>query len=363
MTASGFSRTVWLVAEREILAKLRSKAFLISTAVVVVVCLAGALLSGFSYAEQTRPVPVAATADVVALVDDLPGLEVTSVADREAAVELVRAGTVAAAVVADPGPLGYRLVGDESVPATVLLALARTPQVELLNPSGAADAGVGILVAVGFGLMFLMGASLFGATIAQSVIEEKQTRIVEILLAAVPDRALMAGKVIGNALLALAQLTLFLGIGIGSLMATGRVDIVAGLGAPVGWFACFFVLGFVLLAALFAAAGAMVSRQEDVGSTTFPLTMLIVAPYLLVIVFNDNPFALAVMSYIPFSAPVAMPVRLFQGEAGWWEPLLSLALLAAACAGAVWLGARIYSNSLLRMGSRVPLAEALRGGR
>ena len=93
----------------------------------------------------------------------------------------------------------------------------------------------------------------------------------------------------------------------------------------------FFLFGFMLLAALFAAAAAMVSRQEDIGSTTTPLTMLIMAPYFLVIFFNDNPTVLAIMSYVPFSAPVGMPMRLFLGEAQWWEPILSLAILIATC--------------------------------
>jgi ABC-2 type transport system permease protein len=88
--------------------------------------------------------------------------------------------------------------------------------------------------------------------------------------------------------------------------------------------------------------------------------MLIMAPYILVIFFNDNPVVLAVMSYIPFSAPVGMPVRIFLGEAQWWEPLLSLAILIATCVAAIILGARIYENSLLRMGARVTLREALR---
>ncbi len=95
----------------------------------------------------------------------------------------------------------------------------------------------------------------------------------------------------------------------------------------------FFLFGFVLLAALFAAAAAMVSRQEDIGSTTFPLTLLIMAPYFLVIFFNDNPVVLTIMSYVPFSAPVGMPMRLFLGEAQWWEPLISLAILIATCVG------------------------------
>ena len=96
----------------------------------------------------------------------------------------------------------------------------------------------------------------------------------------------------------------------------------------------------------------MVSRQEDIGSTTTPLTMLVMVPYFLVIFFNDNPTVLAIMSYVPFSAPVGMPMRLFLGEAQWWEPLLSLAILIATTArGASCVGARIYENSLLEWGS------------
>ena len=84
-------------------------------------------------------------------------------------------------------------------------------------------------------------------------------------------------------------------------------------------------------------------------------------PYFAVIFFNDNPTVMAVMSYIPFSAPVGMPLRLFLGTAEWWEPLVSLVVLIASTAVVVALGSRIYSNSLLRTGSRVKLKEALKG--
>ncbi|NLA09381.1 MAG: ABC transporter permease, partial [Microbacteriaceae bacterium] len=140
-----------------------------------------------------------------------------------------------------------------------------------------------------------------------------------------------------------------------------QAALLQGLGAPIVWFAIFFLFGFILLASLFAAAAAMVSRQEDIGSTTMPLTMLIMAPYMLVILFNDNPLVMSIMSYVPFSAPVGMPMRLFLGEAQWWEPLLSLVILLATCVAAIWVGAKIYENSLLRMGARVKLGEALRG--
>ena len=90
-----------------------------------------------------------------------------------------------------------------------------------------------------------------------------------------------------------------------------------------------------------------------------PLTMLIMAPYFLVIFFNDNPTVLAIMSYVPFSAPIAMPLRLYLGDAQWWEPFLSLAILIATTIGVIALGARIYENALLKLGSRVPWREAL----
>ena len=170
-------------------------------------------------------------------------------------------------------------------------------------------------MAFGFGLVFFMSAITFGTTIAQSVVEEKQTRVVEILLSTVPARALLAGKVIGNSVLAF-------GADRGDRGARDpRADRDRAAGAArrarhVGvWFVVFFAVGFVMLAALFAATAALVSRAEDIGSVTTPVTMLVMIPYFLVIFFNDNPLVLAIMSYVPFSAPVGMPMRVFLGDA------------------------------------------------
>jgi ABC-2 type transport system permease protein len=103
-----------------------------------------------------------------------------------------------------------------------------------------------------------------------------------------------------------------------------------------------------------------VSRQEDTGSVMTPAMMLVMTPYFGVVFFGDNPLIMTILSYIPFSAPVAMPVRLFFGEAEWWEPLISLALLVLAAAAVMAVASKIYTNSLLRMGSRVKLREALK---
>ena len=352
---------VWLVAEREIASKVRSKAFLISTAILFALALAGIVIGGLA-AQNQSGTAVAVTADAASLVPANDGLEITGVADRAAAQKLVTDGTVEAAIVGDPSatPFGFTIVADSSAPTGLLLLFAQVPQVELLNPDQT-DEALRFLVAIGFGIVFLTAASLFGSTIAQSVVEEKQTRVIEILISAIRARTLLAGKVIGNTVLAMAQILVLAAIPAIGLTIVGQTQLLGTLGVPILWFAVFFLFGFVLLAALFAATAAMVSRQEDIGSTTFPLTLLIMAPYFLVAFFNDNPVVLATMSYVPFSAPVGMPMRLFLGEAQWWEPLVSLAILIATCVGAILVGARIYRNSLLRMGARVRLGEALRG--
>ena len=352
--------SVWLVAEREIGSKLRSKAFIISTAILFAIALAGILFAGFA-SKDVSGTPVAAAGAVATELEGVAGLEITPVADRAAAEALVASGDVDAAVVADASsPVGYVVIADSSAPTSLLLTLAQVPPVELLNPAET-DAGLRYLVAIGFGVVFLMAASLFGSTIAQSVVEEKQTRVVEILISAIPARSLLAGKVIGNTVLAMGQILGLAAIAIIGLTVTGQTALLQGLGTPIVWFAVFFLFGFILLASLFAAAAAMVSRQEDIGSSTMPLTLLGMAPDMLGILFNDNALVMTIMSYVPFSAPVGMPMRLFLGEAQWWEPLLSLVILLVTCVAAIWVGAKIYENSLLRMGARVKLGEALRG--
>ena len=357
----GFARSVWLVTEREVASKLRSKAFVVSTLLLFAAALAGVIWGGFA-AQSPSETPVAVTAETRAVLDGVPGVAATVADTPDAARSLVKAGTVDAALVpsSGDGSFGFTLVAKDSVPRGLVALLSVSPPVELLD-TGGVDPVLRSFIAIGFGVVFLLGAATFGSTIASSVTEEKQTRVVELLISAVPVRALLAGKVVGNTILAMAQILVLAAIAIVGLSVTGQSGVLSALGAPILWFAVFFLFGFVLLAALFAAAGAMVSRQEDLGSTMTPLTMLVMAPYVLVIVFNDNPAVMAVLSYVPFSAPVGMPMRLYLGDAQWWEPLLSLVILLITCGLAILAGARIYRTALLRMGARVTLAEALRG--
>jgi ABC-2 type transport system permease protein len=177
----------------------------------------------------------------------------------------------------------------------VVSALSVSPTVTLLDPPQQNGLLV-YLVALGFGLVFFISAITFGSTIAQSVVEEKQTRVVEILMSAISVRALLAGKVLGNSTMALAQIVA-IGVLVSAGMAvTGQHVLLGDVGPSIIWFAVFFAFGFVLLASLYAATASMVSRQEDVGSVTAPVMLLVMIPYLLVIFFNDNPTVLAIMS-------------------------------------------------------------------
>ncbi len=348
-----------MVAEREIVTQVRTKSFVISLLITLALTFGGILLSGFlADSGEDEATPVAVVGGAQAVMDQADGLEVTAVEDRAAAEELVRSEEVAAAVVADDNsPVGLRVIALHDVPADVVSALAQEPPVDLLDTSTSTD--LRMLVSMVFGLLFMLFALGSGAMIVQNTVQEKQSRIVEILLSAVPARALLGGKVIGNTVLAVGQTAAIAAVAVLGLMVTGQGELLDMLTGPIVWFVIFFLVGFVLVAAMFASGAALVSRQEDTGAVMMPTMMLIMAPYFVVIFLGDNRLAMTVASYVPFSAPVAMPVRMFLGEASWWEPLVSLALLGLSAALMVALAARIYANSLLRTGPRVPLKAAL----
>ena len=358
-TPPPFASATWLVAEREIRQRLRSKVFVISTAILMVAILASVVIGSLAGSNPSKT-PVAAVGTAVAVAEQVSGFDVKEAPDVAAAEKLVRSGDVDAAIVSDDaGATGVRVIGLDETPSDVLAALSVAPEVQLLDPSGT-NPFLAYIVSIGFGIAFFMSAITFGQTIAQSVVEEKQTRVVEILMSTVPVRVLLAGKIIGNSLLAFAQIVAIGALaGIG-LLATGQNIVLADVGPSIVWFIVFFAAGFVMLAALYSATAALVSRQEDLASAVSPVTMLVMVPYILIILFNSNPLVLGIMSYVPFSAPIGMPVRVFLGDAAWWEPILSLLILIATTILIVMIGSRIYANGLLRMGARVKLRDALR---
>lgn len=358
-----------LIAEREIRARLSSKAFVISIAILLLFVLASVLVSAFMQNKAADDAAndvttVAVIQSDIASFPQFEGLvEVTEASDRDAALALVESGEVEAAVFANTDSLaGSEIVVDTDVPGLVHSLLTVAPEVTYLSPEGADEFDfIGYFLAIGFGLIFFMAAMTFGNTIVQSVVEEKQTRVIEILLSTVNPRTLLAGKILGNSVLALVTVALAMIIASVGLLATGQDILLGELGSSLTWFAVLFIFGFLLTATLYAATASLVSRMEDAGTVTSPVMMLIMIPYFMVIFFFDNERVLTIMSYVPFSAPVGMPMRLYYGDAAWWEPLLSLVIIIVTTAAAAWIGAKIYEGSILRTGQRVKLREALRG--
>ncbi|WBB52207.1 ABC transporter permease [Verrucosispora sp. WMMD573] len=339
-----------LVAAREIRVKLRDRTFLISTAVFLLIAAAATILPPLL---SGGPSTVAVTEAAAGPLREA-GLEVLAVPDDAAAEQAVRDGDADAAVVAGPAVLAM-----DDAPSDVVSALSTEPPVRLLNPD-AVDPVVAFLVPFAFAFIFFITSQTFGVQIAQSIIEEKQTRIVEILVAAVPVRALLAGKMLAGTILALGQIALVAVVAVAGMAFGDNGGLLSLLGPAIGWFVPFFLLGFVLIASMWAAAGALVNRLEDIGGVSMPVQLAVMLPFFAVIFLNDNVTAMRVLSYLPFSAPTAMPVRLFTGDAAGWELVVSLVLLLVAAAGFLLAGARVYEGSLLRTNGRTSIRTAWR---
>ncbi|MEV4707636.1 ABC transporter permease [Actinoplanes sp. NPDC049316] len=343
-----------LVAAREMRVKLRDKTFIFSTVFFLLIAVAStvlpALLGG-------GPTSVAVADRAAATTLQQAGLEVRTASDDAAAEKLVRDGEVDAAVVAGP-----KVLAMDEEPSDVVRSLSTAPPVQLLDPD-AVDPFLAFAVPFALAFLFFITSFTFGMQIAQSVTEEKQTRIVEILVSSVPVRALLAGKVAALTLLAFAQIALitlvaFVGMQIGDVDA----HVVGLIGPAIGWFLPYFALGFIMLATLWAGVGALAARQEDIAGASMPLQMAVMLPFFAVLFLTDNAAAMRILSYVPLSSPIAMPIRLFNGEAASWEPVVSLVPLALAAVLFLSVGARIYEGSLLRTNGKTAFRTAWRSG-
>jgi ABC-2 type transport system permease protein len=218
------------------------------------------------------------------------------------------------------------------------------------------------LALVGTILLFF-SLSGYGQLVATGVVEEKQSRVVELLLATMKPWQLLAGKVLGLGAVGLLQLVILGVIGVVGASATGLLTVP---GAAVGMFVMvivWYLLGFFLFASLYAAIGSTVSRQEELNSVIAPMIFLLIIPFVLTVNLlpNDprNEFA-AVLSFVPFFSQTVMPARYALGVAPFWEVGVSVAIALVAIVIVVRVAGRVYRNSILRTGARVGLLEALR---
>jgi ABC-2 type transport system permease protein len=198
--------------------------------------------------------------------------------------------------------------------------------------------------------------------VASGVVEEKSSRVVEVLLSTIRPRELLAGKVIGLGLLGLGQLLLIAAIGLGIASASGAVTVDGDLLSAVGLTLVWFALGYAFFACAFGCAGALVPRLEELQASTTPLTLLIMISLFVAFAVNSQPDGTLahVSAFIPLTAPMTLPPRILVGEAPWYEVLGGAIVTLAAAAALIPLAGRIYSGAVLRTGSRVKLRDAWR---
>jgi len=242
---------------------------------------------------------------------------------------------------------------------------------ERLNERGRGGSGM-VNAFAGFGIAFLlyMTIVLYGQTVLRGVIEEKNTRVAEVVVASVPTDTLLAGKVLGVGAVGITQQVIWLVTGF--VMAKLRAPVLTALGAkadPVSFppvspasllvLVLFFVLGYVFYSSLFAAVGAMVNNEQDAQQASMPVILLLITPmlFLQTILVNPASRTAEVLSWLPFSAPIIMPLRMVSSSVPWMEVGLTILGVLTACGVAVWLAARIYRVGLLMYGKRPSLSE------
>ncbi len=367
---------VALVARREIVERVRERSLWISTGVTIAI-LAGILVLpsalGFGGATKATVATVGPRAEqVVARARGVQktfdvALTARSAPDDAAARKLVADGDADVAVLRGGRALAAAQDADDAVIATVQAGSQAARGASIPPPlpvDRAGDTGASERRGIAFvAVVILYGQLLgYGFWVASGVVEEKSTRVVELLLSAITPRQLLAGKVIGIGVLGISQLLVIGLVGAAVGAATGQLDVTGDLVSAVGVVLAWFVLGFLLYSCAFAVAGALVARQEEVQSVTAPLTILVVASFFLSFGALDDPdSSLAhVLSFVPPSAPMVMPVRQIAGNVTASEMLVAIVLTLVAAAALITLAARVYGAAVMRTGSRVTLRTVWR---
>lgn len=243
-----------------------------------------------------------------------------------------------------------------------------TLDIKGVNEKGEEKDSSGVMVASFIiGLMIYITLAIYGQAIMGAVVEEKETRIAEILFSSARPFELMMGKLVGVGLAGLTQLAIWI---LTAAVLIGIVAAQAGFGdllaaAPpitplmIIYFLTFFLLGFFLYASIFALIGSMVTTVQEGGQFAFPpIMILLIGFYFSFAVIRDPNSSLSFwVSIAPFLAPITMPVRILAETPPFWQIGLSILVNGLAIAGLVWLASRVYRVGMLMYGKRATIPE------
>lgn len=380
---------VGLVARREIVVRWGQKGFRVGLLVTLVLIALAALLPKFLGGSSSRSdIDVAivgpVTSGTAAAVTQLARSNGVTVhlhtgSDPEQARKLVDDGTWDAALIDDT-----RILAHEASSASVAFVQAGHAQVvgvDRLSQAGLSSAQIRVATAgttlpvstkaktdtaqrqaiASITVVLLFGQLIgFCTWVAMGVVEEKSSRVVELIVSTVRPWQLLAGKLLGIGALAFAQIVAIGAVGLGVALGFGSVDLPAdAVGAVVLSFV-WFLLGFAFFSALAAALAALVSRQEEVSGVLAPMTGLLLVSYLVAfaVIGSPNSAWSRVLSVLPPVSAITMPARMARGGVPLVDIVASAVLLLAAAGAVVLVGARIYRAAVLHTGAKVSLRRA-----
>jgi ABC-2 type transport system permease protein len=394
--------TVWQIARRELKERGRSKAYLITTVVtallVVGLILLPQLLTGGTDDFQVGAIgagneAIIAAAELLSNANDEPDAEpsisITQVEfeSRLEAEAALTAGEIDAilvdgseVIVEDVGGFGESQIvsnlqrgaasveleaivaAEGDVAADVIEIMTSDPLLTTtLSGQEAGDESRGAIAYAG--LLLLYGAVLFyGTWILSGVTEEKTNRVVEILLSSIKPWQLLAGKILGIGILGIAQFAGTILIAIATIQLAGIFELPSLNAFAVVNLIVWFILGFLLFAVLFGAAGSLAGRVEDAQNVAFPMSLTAVAGFFVAIATLSDPDGVVAVvgTFFPLTAPFVVPVRAALDAIPWWQYASALLLTVATIVWLVFVAGRIYAGGLLRYGGRVKVREAWR---
>lgn len=369
------SRAVWLVARRELLERGRSRGFLLSIVLSVGIVLASVFLPsliGKNSAQHLGIVgsPPAGIVDSITASGKSVGLEldITSVPDLPTGETRLRDGSLDALVVMPP---------DGSTPTYVVKTRGNALLQQAVAASFTAPAQIGqreleaadpnrdtafVFANVGVILLFI-SIFTFGTWVLTGVVEEKQSRVVEVVLATIEPRDLLIGKVLGIGVLGLVQLVVMVAVGLGTGVAAGRFSLPPTTGSAVAMLFVWFILGYAFYSTALGVLGALASRMEEASNASSPISFIAMGAYFfsLIVALNDPAGTAArIATFIPPVSPMVVPLRAALGAIEPREIVGSAALMVVAIWVLFVVGGRVYSGAVLQTGARMKLRDAWR---
>ena len=391
------ARSIWLVARRELLERGRSRGFIFSVLFTTTIIIGSFVVPVLIFGDEgptrvgvVEPAPdqlesaIAATA--AALDQDIA---VVGFPDREAGETALLDNQVAALLIvpsdlSTSGELAFRESPDPTIQGVVGSAVAglrvnaaleaegvdpatfveaqTPPTVRALEPpEEGADAQ--FLIANIGAVLILVGVFSFGFTVLTGVVEEKQSRVMEVVLSTVLPRDLLMGKVLGIGILGLVQLAVFVVAGFIAASLTQEFELPATTPGAAVQLVVWFILGYTLYSTALGVLGALASRMEEASNASTPVTIVAMLSYFVAIfaVINDPSGLVAIAaSFIPFSAPMVVPMRAALGAITPIEILLAALVTIAAIWVLFVVGGRVYSGAALQTAGRIRLRDAWR---